>query len=85
MLMVAIAVVIKGKAMVRLLQGNGEATEMQRQSTIVPAQARLIDQQQSTGVYEHEMTGTMGWMEEICSAWWQLQRLPKDDGAKECQ
>jgi hypothetical protein len=65
--MAAIAVVIEGKATARRLQDNDKATEMQRQSAIAPVQARLIDQQQSTGVDEREMMGTMGWMEKICS------------------
>ena len=70
-LMAAIAVVIKGKAKVRQLQGGDEATEMRRQLTIMPAQARLIEKQQSTGVDEREMMGTMGWIEETCSTWQQ--------------
>ena len=68
-------VVIEGEAMARQLQGNDKATVMQRQSAIAPAQARLIDQQQSTGVDEREMMGTMGWMEETCLMWRRRQGL----------
>ncbi len=76
LLVTEIAVVIKGKATAKQLQGNDNATEMQMQSAITPAEERLIAQQQSAGVDEPDMMGTMGWMEETCLTCRQRQELP---------